>query len=154
MLVTAPGREHPPGGTRFDREASDPVDGLGPLRGVLTALENATTPRVLVVTVDMPGMGRQPLEHLLTLSREEELGTMYERKAPDRVIEPIPLLVQSESQAVVRRRINAGLLSVARLQDEAGFTTVQAPGEWDDRIWTNLNRPADLQQFLQFAPGP
>jgi molybdopterin-guanine dinucleotide biosynthesis protein A len=153
MLVTAPGREHPPGATRFDREASDPVEGLGPLRGVLTALENATTSRLFVLTVDMPGIGRTQLEHFLRSADEAELGAMYERKAPDSVIEPFPLLVRCEAQSVVRRRINAGQLSVARLRDEPGFTTVQASGEWDDRVWTNLNRPADLERFRPLAPG-
>lgn len=148
MLVTAPGREHPPGWERFDREVSDPVDGLGPLRGVLTALENTATPRIVVVTVDMPEIDREQIEHLLGSTDPAELGAMYERKAPDRVIEPFPLLVHSETQAIVRHRIDAGLLSVARLRDEPGFTTVPAPTEWDDRIWTNLNHPADLERFL------
>ena len=40
LLVTAPGREHPPGWERFDNEAADPESGGGPLRGVLTALES------------------------------------------------------------------------------------------------------------------
>jgi molybdopterin-guanine dinucleotide biosynthesis protein A len=153
MLVTAPGRQHPPGWTRFDREASDPIDGLGPLRGVLTAMENAATPRVLVVTVDMPGIGRQQLEHLLSSSRDAELGAMYERRAPGGMVEPFPLLVRSEAQPVVRSRIDAGLLRVGRLRAETGFVAVQAPAEWDDRIWTNLNRPVDLERFLQSAPG-
>ncbi|MDB5911273.1 MAG: hypothetical protein JWP34_5390, partial [Massilia sp.] len=34
MLVTAPGRDHPPGWEQFDRELIDPEAGGGPLRGV------------------------------------------------------------------------------------------------------------------------
>src|SRR6195952_3674281 len=56
LLVTAPGRERPPGWERFDREVPDPVAGAGPLRGVMTALEAIKTPFVAVVTVDMPGI--------------------------------------------------------------------------------------------------
>src|SRR5256885_5263746 len=67
MLVTAPGIARPRGAERFDREVVDPVAGLGPLRGVLTALENATTEIVVVATVDMPGVGR---EQLLWVARE------------------------------------------------------------------------------------
>ena len=47
LLVTAPGRERPAGGERFDREVVDAVAGEGPLRGLLTALEAATTEIVL-----------------------------------------------------------------------------------------------------------
>src|SRR5436190_1357328 len=54
MLVTAPGRENPPGAERFDSEVSDDVEGEGPLRGVYTAITHATTPVVVVIGVDMP----------------------------------------------------------------------------------------------------
>ena len=40
MLVTAPGFERPPGFERFGREVVDPIAGIGPLRGVLTAIEH------------------------------------------------------------------------------------------------------------------
>src|SRR4051794_29684613 len=43
LLITSPGREHPPGHTRFSAEAVDPVPDQGPLRGILTALQHATT---------------------------------------------------------------------------------------------------------------
>src|SRR5690348_14005110 len=56
MLVTAPGCEQPLGANRFDREVRDPVAGLGPLRGVLTALQNASTDIVVVSTVDAPNV--------------------------------------------------------------------------------------------------
>ena len=46
----------PAGMDSFTRELVDPVGGLGPLRGVLTALENAGTEHVVVTPVDMPGL--------------------------------------------------------------------------------------------------
>src|SRR5438552_17571218 len=49
LLVTAPGREKPPGHELFSREVVDPVAGEGPLRGILTALEGSC------------GMGFQPM---------------------------------------------------------------------------------------------
>src|ERR1700722_14126455 len=49
LLVTAPGVAHPPAAELFDREAVDPVDGLGPLRGLLTALEQSSTPIVAAI---------------------------------------------------------------------------------------------------------
>src|SRR3954469_12653277 len=61
LLVTAPGRERPPACELFSCEVQDPVAGLGPLRGILTALESARTPLVVVTSVDMPGVGREQL---------------------------------------------------------------------------------------------
>jgi|GEM_PF-3070246 len=66
MLVTAPGRQHPPGCERFDREVCDPT-AAGPLRGILTALENMATDHLLVITADMPVIRT---EHLCWLLQE------------------------------------------------------------------------------------
>src|SRR5690349_21350151 len=65
LLVTAPGRERPRGWELFDREVVDPVAGQGPLRGVLTALEQASSDVVAVATVDMPGVGGEQILWLL-----------------------------------------------------------------------------------------
>ena len=82
-LITAPGREHPPGCERFDREISDPVAGLGPLRGILTGLEELTRDWLLVATVDMPGIRREHLEWLVEQSRlRTAAGFMCRRSGP------------------------------------------------------------------------
>src|SRR5688572_7399 len=65
LLVTAPGRERPPGVGRFTREFADPIAGQGPLRGILTALENAMTSRVAFAAVDMPLVERHHLDDLV-----------------------------------------------------------------------------------------
>src|SRR2546421_8676966 len=65
MLVTAPGREQPPGSERFDREVQDPPGGGGPLRGILTALEHLQTPLLIVMPIDMPEIRKANLEFLV-----------------------------------------------------------------------------------------
>src|SRR5689334_5106804 len=55
MLVLAPGMDAPED-ARVDRVVHDPVSGVGPLRGVLTALEHSETEIVVVTTVDMPAL--------------------------------------------------------------------------------------------------
>ena len=149
MLVTAPGREKPPGWELFGREVVDPVGGQGPLRGVLTALENATTLLVAVVTIDMPGIRGADLRWLVrTLDAvPKAIGIMTTH---DSMIEPFPAVYATAAASVVRARIDAGRLSVRGLADEAGVVTV--PVEWDrddPEVWTNLNRPDDLAAFLK-----
>src|SRR3954453_21857241 len=56
MLVLAPDTDCPPASDRFDLVFFDPIAGVGPLRGVLTALEHATSDIVVIPTVDMPGI--------------------------------------------------------------------------------------------------
>src|SRR5687768_6739433 len=64
LLITAPGRERPPGGEAFEREVSDAVGGQGPLRGVATALAAARTPIIVVATCDMPCVSAQQFRWL------------------------------------------------------------------------------------------
>jgi hypothetical protein len=31
---------------------------------------------------------------------------------------------------------------------------VEVPADWGDRVWTNLNRPSDLEAFASGLPFP
>ena len=147
LLVTSPGVERPPGCELFDAEVVDAVPGEGPLRGMLTALEHATTETVVAVTVDMPGLA---LEHLLGLLRA---GTMYSRRADGReVIEPFPCVIRQEMRTAIALRLSEGRRSVNALVEEPGVILVPAPAEWPARVWTNLNYPEDLRAFLDSNP--
>jgi molybdopterin-guanine dinucleotide biosynthesis protein A len=149
MLVTAPGRERPPGRELFDREVVDPVVGQGPLRGVLTALENAGTPIVAVTTVDMPNVGGGDLRWLVARLEDapNAVGLMLRRGAET---EPFPGAYWTAAASAVRAQLDANRLSVRGLTGQAGFGTLPAPRDWDEReVWTNLNRPDDLAAFLK-----
>jgi molybdopterin-guanine dinucleotide biosynthesis protein A len=147
LLVTAPGREHPPGWERFSREVQDPVAGLGPLRGILTALEAAQTPLVVVTSVDMPGVGRGQLEWLVSRIGEERavLGVMCRRTANSGpLIEPFPSAFRTEAARALAEHIACGRRAVHALARMAEFTLIDAPREWPASVWTNLNTPDDL----------
>jgi molybdenum cofactor guanylyltransferase len=158
LLVTAPGREHPPGTEAFDREVTDPVAGVGPMRGVQTALEHCRTPLLAFVTVDMPCVAR---EHLLWLaaslqSRDGALGVMPRRAAGGAgpAVEPFPCVLRADARSVVQAHMEGGGDSVRSLASRAEFVTVDVPADWGDRVWTNLNRPADLAAFASGFPSP
>ena len=149
MLVTAPGRERPAGHQLFDREVVDPVAGQGPLRGVLTALEHAGTPIVAVTTVDMPNVRGGDLRWLVARLDDtpNAMGLMLRRGAE---IEPFPGAYRTAAASAIRAQVDAKRLSVRGLADQAGFGTLPAPRDWDEReVWTNLNRPDDLAAFLK-----
>ena len=149
LLVTAPGREHPQAWEKFDREVVDPVPDQGPLRGILTALENLKTPMLLVATVDMPGIQTAQLIWLLDEMRKsaDRLGLMLRRSAHVATVEPFPSIFCADARETISRRIQAGKLSVQKLIEENGFETIPAPASWDSRTWANLNVPADLKNF-------
>ena len=150
LLVTSPGRERPPGAHRFTAEAVDPVAGRGPLQGVLTALESATTDITVVVTVDMPGVGVEQLHRLLRhLTADPQwLGVMFTQAGESgEQLEPFPSAFRKTARAILQNRLNEGTGSVQGLAKLNGFATAASPQEWAEDVWTNLNRPADLERW-------
>jgi len=149
LLVTAPGREHPPSYERFTAEATDPVANLGPLRGVLTALEHSKTPFTIVTTVDMPAIERAHLEWLAAgLHDSSSLARMTRRLTADgEQIEPFPSIFRAEATPLIARQLTQGRRSVYRLSSESSVDCVLSPPDWNDTVWTNLNNPTDVERF-------
>ena len=149
MLVTAADLANPPGHQQFTSVVTDAVPNQGPLRGVHTALKSATTDRVIVCTVDMPAVDRSQLEWLVTQldARPDALAVMSSRQGS--IIEPFPSILRASAATILRRRLAAEQLSVHSLRHDLRFVVVPAPSEWPQRMWTNLNTPADLESFLR-----
>jgi molybdopterin-guanine dinucleotide biosynthesis protein A len=149
MLVLSPGVEEPPGARAFNGRVSDAVAGEGPLRGVLTALENATTDVVAVTTVDMPGLSRAALEFVVAEMGKSlgALAVMLRRVAKGcELIEPFPSAYRSAARDLILERMSEGRRSVHALAEDERVVVAPAP-EWDERVWSNLNDPADLERF-------
>jgi molybdopterin-guanine dinucleotide biosynthesis protein A len=148
LLVTAPGREHPPGWERFNAEAVDSVADQGPLRGVLTALEHSPTEQVIVATVDMPEIGATQFRWLIErlAERPDAFGLMMRRGEQ---IEPFPSIFRGSAATMIRQDLAAQKLSVQALSRQAAMQVLPAPSEWNESVWTNLNRAEDLDAFVR-----
>ena len=150
ILVTAPGRERPPGAERVDREVTDPVAGEGPLRGVLTALGATETELLVVTTCDMPRIeGR----HLVWLA--EEIG----RHRDAQIVmlshggqpEPFPLALRRTALPLLTDHFARGGRSMHSILQISGAVLLPAPDVWSDTTWANLNTPGDLADFRDLA---
>jgi molybdopterin-guanine dinucleotide biosynthesis protein A len=142
MLVTAPGIARPSGAERFGRELTDPIAGLGPLRGVLTALETASAEIVIVATVDMPGIGPEQLDWIARelAARPEVRGVMSRRAGG---VEPFPSAYRKSAVPVIADHLAQNRRAMQGLLKAEGFVAVESPN-WPDRTWINLNTPDDL----------
>lgn len=143
LLVTAPGREHPNGCELFTQELVDPAAGQGPLRGLLTALENSPAETLVVAAVDMPFVGHEQMRWLAESigQRPDTLGLMLRR---GNNVEPLPSAFRPGAIPHVRRRLESGRRSLHGLLEEPGFVVVDVPADWPARTWANLNSPDDL----------
>jgi len=151
MLVTSPARRSPAGSERFDREVVDPIDGEGPLRGVLTVLQNLATPLAIVATVDMPCIGAAQLDWLIQNLSRETMSLMLRRSSQ---IEPFPSIFRADSLQIIQEYFDRGERSVTALTKLARFAAIEAPREWSESIWTNLNTPADFVRFIGTESDP
>ena len=152
LLVTAPGLEHPPGWKRFHREAIDPVANEGPLRGVLTALQNAATSLVVITTLDMPCIGLEHLHWSLEglAARPDCLGLMFRHPIDSRdQIEPFPFACRLAAARPISNYLATGGRTMHSLLDQPGFISEVTPDLWPASVWTNLNKPEELEEFLE-----
>jgi len=151
MLVVSPGHQNPPGRELFASQVCDPVAGAGPLRGVLTVLENLRSPLAIIATVDMPGIGRTHLDWLIdAIAARDDLGIlMSSHLANGRAqAEPFPSAWRVRSIDLVRSQLAKGDPSVRSLARSKGGALILAPQDWPASVWTNLNTPEDLATFL------
>jgi molybdopterin-guanine dinucleotide biosynthesis protein A len=150
LLVTAPGNRAPAGAECFDREVVDPVDGAGPVQGIITALRVADTRLLVVAPVDMPLLRREQLQELAAaLLKSDWQGIACTRRVDGKtLVEPFPCAFRSTAFDVVMRYFHAGQRSLRGLCD-AGICGTFDATDWPDETWTNLNTPDDLARFSQ-----
>jgi molybdopterin-guanine dinucleotide biosynthesis protein A len=149
LLVTAPQRTSPAGAELFNREAIDRVEGQGPLRGILTALEN-TSQEVIVITVDMPAIILAMLERLIQeLNIRPDLdGVMFEATLDgENRVEPFPSIFRQSARDSIARALADNRRSIRDLLHDPKFAAVAASNEWPASVWTNLNTPEDVAAF-------
>jgi len=152
MVVSSPATADPPDVGLFDQAVIDPVDELGPLRGILTALEHAQTPMIIAVPVDMPFVEQQQLIWIAQqlAARPECRGIMCCRNHDGHArIEPFPSAFRQNAAEQIAQRLGEARRSVHSLCDLPEFCAIAAAGEWPHRIWTNLNDPQQLAAFVQ-----
>lgn len=150
MLVTSPGREHPPACDRFDMEVADPAPDLGPLRGILTAIQACRTSILVVATVDMPCIDSNHLRWIADQlqARPEYQGILLSRTRDDGArIEPFPSIYRASALNLIESLFAGGERSVHRMCALPEFEVIATPADWPNDTWTNLNVPEDLERF-------
>jgi len=133
----------------------DPVAGAGPLRGLLTALEDLDSEFLVAITVDMPLVEASHLAWLLDQIEQDPqaIGVMLDGTEGGAArIEPFPSVYRRKARELIAARDEAGERSVRALSRQPRIRLLRAPHDWSDKIWTSLNTPADLAHFSPKAP--
>jgi len=125
----------------------DAYDDLGPLAGILTALESAPDDPWLVLACDLPRVDDETIEYLLANIDGNSIATAY-RSSFDGLPEPLCAVWMPRAVDPVRAAIAEGTTCPRKILIRAEATLLSQPvaGALD-----NVNTPADLERVIGTA---
>ena len=123
---------------RFGRVIADPTSGLGPLAGIVAALEQTSSDRNLFLAVDMPFVPVAVLESLVSGSETE----MVLLAKADGYVQPLCGIYSRAALPVLRGELEARRL---KLKDAGLATGSVGYVEFAELAWfENVNTPDDF----------
>ncbi len=134
---------------RFDRpgirEYADVIPELGPVGGILTALEHLETARAFITACDMPSMSPDLIIHMIGLSDGYDVVVPF----IDGWYEPLHAVYSRACLDPVKRIIAEGRRQILKIYDEVSVRTLdrnEVAGFADpSRVFTNINYPKDIE---------
>ena len=129
------------------RVIPDPVDGFGPLAGLLAALDDSASEWNLVVACDMPRLTPDFLGFLLSQARESAADVLLPVDL-DGMPQPLCAVYASRSRETIRREVERGAHKMTSAFQTLSVRTLQ-PEQYakfnpDGKLFTNLNCPEDV----------
>lgn len=125
---------------RFDIIA-DRYEGIGPVAGILSAMDEFPAADWLVVACDLPNIDLPTLELLLAERSAEQPFTAY-TSTRDGLPEPLCALYRSGSGAVIRRYVDDGIHCPRKILIRSDTKLIAQP---NPAALDNVNTPDDLE---------
>ena len=128
---------------RYD-QIVDRYDDLGPVAGILSALEASPEVDWLVVACDLPNITEQAIRHLLLHREGEQPFTAY-TSSHDGLPEPLCAIYHAGCEAIVRRFVEDGMNCPRKILIRSQTRLLQQPHA--DAL-DNVNTPDDLHNSV------
>ena len=125
--------------SRYERIV-DRYEGIGPVAGILTALEEHPDADWLVVACDLPNIDAATLQHLLQQRSETQPFTAF-RSTYDDLPEPLCAVYRSGSEAIIRSFVEDGVVCPRKILIRSDTCLLQQP---NPAALDNINTPDDL----------
>lgn len=127
----------------------DAYENLGPLAGILTALESAPAEPWLILACDLPRVDSDTIAYLLANIDGSSVATAY-RSSYDDLPEPLCAVWMPSSIEVIRAAVAEGVNCPRKILIRANATLLSQPvaGALD-----NVNTPADLERVVGRVPS-
>jgi len=119
---------------------TDRYDGIGPVAGILSAMDEHPDVDWLVVACDLPNIDAATLEYLLANRSQEQPFTAF-RSNYDDLPEPLCAIYRADSHKIVREFIKDGLVCPRKIliRSDTQLLEQRNPNALD-----NVNTPDDL----------
>jgi molybdenum cofactor guanylyltransferase len=121
----------------------DEVEDAGPLAGVSAALQKCTSPLLVVLAVDLPGMTTDFLQSLLALCRDGQGAVPRVANG----FEPLAAVYPASCASLAAAALRSGDFSMQNLIHQAieqDLLVEREVSEEETPLFFNLNTPADL----------
>ena len=122
------------------RQVVDRFDGIGPVAGILSALQEHPQADWLIVACDLPNIDVETLRFLLDNADPDKPLTAY-RSSYDGLPEPLCALYRSDSAAIVADFVEQGIVCPRKILIRSDAQLLDQP---DPRSLDNINTPEDL----------
>ncbi len=126
----------------------DRYDDMGPVAGILSALETHSQVDWLVVACDLPNLDRQTLDFLIDNCSSDRPFTAY-RSSYDDLPEPLCAIYRSGSDNTIRAFVDDGIVCPRKILIRSASELLDQP---NPNALDNVNTPDDLAgSILQSA---
>lgn len=125
----------------------DRYDNIGPIAGILSALETHPGVDWLVLACDLPNLDRQTLDHLIAHAAVEKPFTAF-RSSHDGLPEPLCAIFRAHSAAIIRAFVEGGLVCPRKILIRSDTMLLQQP---NPAALDNVNTPDDLASSILHA---
>ena len=127
----------------------DRYENMGPVAGILSAMDAHSDADWLVVACDLPNLDLETLERLIDRQAETQPFTAY-RSSYDDLPEPLCAIYKAGSAAVIRQFVDDGIVCPRKMLIRSDTLLLDQP---NPASLDNVNTPDDLQQSVLGASG-
>jgi len=118
----------------------DRYEGIGPIAGILSAMDAHPETDWLVVACDLPNIDERTLSFLIERSKPEKPFTAF-KSSYDGLPEPLCALYRLGSRAVIRQFVEDGIVCPRKILIRSDTALLEQP---DPLALDNINTPDDL----------
>ena len=122
----------------------DDYDNIGPIAGILSALEQYPDTDWLVVACDLPNIDRDTLGYLLEQHDARRPFTAF-RSSYDDLPEPLCAIYKAGSETLLHEYVDDGVVCPRKILIRSDTCLLEQP---KPQALDNINTPADLEQSI------